>query len=236
MEFIRLYALIGSGIAMGIGSIGAAVGEGMVAMKALQAVGRQPKASSRIIRMMIIAQAVTETSAIFSLVVSMLLLFSVPSEGSLSKGIALLVAGVTMGLGSIGAGFGSGLPGRSAIEGVGNNPENADALTINMIIGQAVTQTSAIFSMTIALTLVMLNPEDELTKVYSLLGAGLAMGLGAIGPGIGTGLVAARATEALSKDGANLNLLTRTMIIGQAVTETADIYAIVVSLILIYVV
>ena len=52
-----LFSVIGSGIAMGLGSIGSAIGEGMIAMNAVDSLGRQPKASAKILRIMIIAQA-----------------------------------------------------------------------------------------------------------------------------------------------------------------------------------
>ena len=67
------------------------------------------------------------------------------------------------------------------------------------------------------------------------LGAGLAMGFGAIGPGIGDGIVAKNANEAVGKSPKHMGLLTRTMIIGQAISETTGIYALVVALILIFV-
>ena len=73
-------------------------------------------------------------------------------------------------------------------------------------------------------------------KIFAILGAGFAMGFGAVGPGIGDGLVARQANYAVARDARNMGLLTRTMIIGQAITETTDIYALVVALILIFVV
>ena len=42
-----LFSVIGSGIAMGLGSIGSAIGEGMIAMNAVDSLGRQPKASAK---------------------------------------------------------------------------------------------------------------------------------------------------------------------------------------------
>jgi len=45
-----------------------------------------------------------------------------------------------------------------------------------------------------------------------------------------------KANKAVAVDPKNMGLLTRTMIIGQAITETTDIYAMVVTLILIFVV
>ena len=228
-------AVLGAGMAMGLGAIGSAVGEGMIAMKAVQSLGRQPKASSKLVRIMIIAQAVTETAAIFALVVALLLLFR-DGSGPMIKGVTYIAAGISIGFGTIGAGFGAGLPGSACLENIGKQPENSEVLTIQMIIGQAVTQTSTIFALTVALILVMLTPEPGVLKMFALLGAGFAMGFGAIGPGIGDGLVAYNANNAVARDPQHMGLLTRTMIIGQAITETTDIYAMVVTLILIFVV
>ena len=152
------------------------------------------------------------------------------------KGFTFLAAGIAIGFGTIGSGLGAGLPGSAAMEGVGKQPENSDVLTIHMIIGQAVTQTSTIFALTVALILTLLTPEYSFLKIFAVMGAGIAMGFGAIGPGIGDGLVAQQANYAVGRDARNMGLLTRTMIIGQAITETTDIYALVVTLILIFVV
>lgn len=236
MELVFIFKILAAGLAIGLGAIGSAIGEGYVAMKAVQSLGRQPHASSKIVRTMIIAQAITETAAIFALVVSLLLLFSNNDSGTMTKAIALLATGIAIGFGTIGSGFGAGLPGGSAVEGLGRNPENSDKLLINMIVGQAVTQTSTIFALTVGFILLTVDFQDTIIKRFSLLGAGIAMGIGAIGPGIGDGLVAKNANAAVGKNPEEVGLLTRTMIIGQAITETTDIYSLVVALILIFVV
>jgi len=76
----------------------------------------------------------------------------------------------------------------------------------------------------------------EIAKAAAYIGAGIAMGLGAIGPGIGEGMVAAKACEAVGKNPEEAGLLTRTMLVGQAVTESTGIYALVVALLLLFVV
>jgi F-type H+-transporting ATPase subunit c len=76
----------------------------------------------------------------------------------------------------------------------------------------------------------------EIIKASAYLGAGLAMGLGAIGPGVGEGMAAAKACEAIGKNPAEAGLLTRTMLVGQAVTESTGIYALVIALLLLFVV
>ena len=77
---------------------------------------------------------------------------------------------------------------------------------------------------------------DQLIKALALLAAGIAMGFGAVGPGIGEGFVGGKACEAIGKRPDEATLITKTMIIGQAISETTGIYALVVSLILIFVV
>ena len=59
----------------------------------------------------------------------------------------------------------------------------------------------------------------EIVKAAGFIGAGLAMGLGAIGPGVGEGMVAAKACEAIGRNPKEAGLLTRTMLVGQAVSD-----------------
>jgi len=74
----------------------------------------------------------------------------------------------------------------------------------------------------------------ELMKAAALLGAGVCMGIGAIGPGIGEGFAAGKACEGISKNPQEAGLITRTMLIGQAVSESTGIYSLVIALLLIF--
>lgn len=65
-----------------------------------------------------------------------------------------------------------------------------------------------------------------------LLGAALAIGLGAIGPGIGIGFIGAKAVEALGRNPDAESSIRTTMILGIAFAEAVAIYALVVALIL----
>lgn len=68
------------------------------------------------------------------------------------------------------------------------------------------------------------------------LGAGLCMGLGAIGPGIGEGSAVAKACEAIGRQPESKSSVTSTMIMGCAISETTGIYSLVISILLIFVV
>jgi F-type H+-transporting ATPase subunit c len=76
----------------------------------------------------------------------------------------------------------------------------------------------------------------DLVRAAALLGAGISMGFGAIGPGVGEGLAAAKACEAIGRNPREAGLLTRTMLVGQAVSESTGIYSLVIALLLIFVV
>ncbi len=75
---------------------------------------------------------------------------------------------------------------------------------------------------------------EAVVKGCALLGAGVCMGLGAIGPGIGEGFAAGKAVEGMSLNPSQAPLLTRSMLIGQAVSESTGIYSLVVALLLIF--
>jgi F-type H+-transporting ATPase subunit c len=76
----------------------------------------------------------------------------------------------------------------------------------------------------------------DLVRAAAMLGAGIAMGIGAFGPGLGEGITAAKACEAIGRNPREAGLLTRTMLVGQAVAESTGIYSLVVALLLIFVV
>ncbi len=67
-------ALIGAGIAL-IGAVGTGAGQGYAVGKACEAVARNPEAESKIRTMLIVGCAIAETSAIYSLIVAILLIF-----------------------------------------------------------------------------------------------------------------------------------------------------------------
>ena len=67
---------IGAGLCMGIGAIGPAIGEGNAVGKALEGMARQPEAAGNLRTNMILGCAITETTGIYSLVVSLLILFA----------------------------------------------------------------------------------------------------------------------------------------------------------------
>ena len=72
---VKAACALGAGLCMGIGAIGPAIGEGNAVGKALEGMARQPEASGNLRTNMILGCAITESTGIYSLVISLLLLF-----------------------------------------------------------------------------------------------------------------------------------------------------------------
>ena len=66
---------IGAGLAAMTG-IGCGIGQGLAAASASEAVGKNPEAEGKIRIMMIIGQAITESSALYGLLISLILIFT----------------------------------------------------------------------------------------------------------------------------------------------------------------
>jgi F-type H+-transporting ATPase subunit c len=64
------------------------------------------------------------------------------------------------------------------------------------------------------------------------LAAGLAIGLGAIGPGIGIGILGSKAMEAIGRNPEASGIVLLPMIIGIAFAEAVAIYALVIAFLL----
>lgn len=150
---------------------------------------------------------------------------------------AFLGAGLSMGLGAVGSGKGEGYAAMKACEGMGRQPGAADPLLRTMLIGQAIAESTGIYGLVVALLLVFRGFGDvHFMQIPAFISAGLCMGLGAMGPGFGLGLAAGHACEAIARNPETSTIILRNMLIGQAVTESTGIYALVVSLLLIFVV
>jgi len=67
------------------------------------------------------------------------------------------------------------------------------------------------------------------------IGAGLAIGLGAIGPGIGIGMLGAKAMEAIGRNPEAVGTIQTNMILGIAFAEAIAIYALVVAILILFV-
>ncbi len=76
-DLVQMAKYLGAGLCMGIGAVGAGVGLGNVVGHALDGTARQPEMRTQLFSIMFIGAALVETTAIYALLVSIILLFVV---------------------------------------------------------------------------------------------------------------------------------------------------------------
>lgn len=75
-------AMGGAALTMAIGALGAALGESRIGAAAMDALARQPDEASSISRTLFVSLAMVESTAIFCLVIALILLFANPFIGT----------------------------------------------------------------------------------------------------------------------------------------------------------
>ncbi len=70
MFYAKAAAFMGAALAMGIGSIGPALGQGFIGMKACESIGKYPESAGKIRATMMLAMGFTETAAIYALLIA----------------------------------------------------------------------------------------------------------------------------------------------------------------------
>lgn len=235
--WILIGRLLGAGLALGLGGIGAAIGMGMAAAKANEAIMRQPEQQGVLLRTMLIGQAVGGSPSIFALVIGLLILF-LPAGGGATGPLfaaALIGSGLSIGLGCFGSGVGCGWPAAAACEGVARNPQRSTAVTSSMIVGQAVAQSPSIFATVVSLILLIMTVQGVgLAAIGIAVSAGLAMGASALGPGLGSGTTGGGAVDGISRWPRSQPIVLRTMLVGQAVCQTPAIFGMLVAFIMLF--
>jgi ATP synthase F0 subunit c len=244
---VLMASAIGAGISM-IAGIGPGIGQGYAAGKGVQAVSDNPELQSSIVRTMFLGQAVAQTTGIYALIVAMFLMFTNPllamdPTPNEVTNLAFVLAASAIGAGlamiaGIGPGIGQGYAAGKGAEAVSLNPHNQKQTTTVMLLGAAVAETSGILALVVALILLYGNPlvgvEGPTIIIMAMATAtGIAM-IGGIGSGIGQGYAAGKGTEAVGKRPKFQAVIIRTMFLGQAITQTSGILALIVALMLLY--
>lgn len=80
-EWISLVSIITAGVTVTVGSIAPALGESRAVAHALDAIARQPDAGNQITRTLFVGMAMVESTAIYCLVIALVLLFANPFLG-----------------------------------------------------------------------------------------------------------------------------------------------------------
>ena len=77
-DWLAVVSIVTAGFTIALGSIGPALGEGRALSQALDAIARQPDSAPAITRTLFVGLAMVESTAIYCLVVALILLFANP--------------------------------------------------------------------------------------------------------------------------------------------------------------
>lgn len=75
---LAIVSIVGAALTVALGAIGAAIGESRIGAAAMDALARQPDEASSITRTLFVSLAMVESTAIFCLVIALILLFANP--------------------------------------------------------------------------------------------------------------------------------------------------------------
>ncbi|WP_305909487.1 F0F1 ATP synthase subunit C [Methylomarinum sp. Ch1-1] len=78
ISLIGMISIFTAGITIAIGSVGPALGEARALAQALSAIAQQPDEANTISRTLFVGLAMVESTAIYCLVISMILIFANP--------------------------------------------------------------------------------------------------------------------------------------------------------------
>ena len=95
-------------------------------------------------------------------------------------------------------------------------------------------QVQILFLLIYLLTILLSATQIVPLSIGAMIGAGWAMGFGAIGAGISTGFTAKNAVWGMSRNSKIGGVLTRTMLLGQAVAHAGAIYSLIIAFILLF--
>ncbi len=88
LTMIAVASIVTAGFTISIGCIGPALGEGKSVSTALSSIAQQPDAAPTITRTLFVGLAMIESTAIYSFVVAMILIFANPFWNHVIAGVA----------------------------------------------------------------------------------------------------------------------------------------------------
>lgn len=151
--------LIASGLCVGIGSIGPAIGLSSFSKAAVTSLGKNIKAYDKLLSFTFISEALIETPIIFCLIIAIILLFAIPRAAVNNDidGIIFLAAGLCTGLGTLGTGISSGKTAAAACIQIGNDPGAYNVLSRTSILAQSLIETVVLYTIILSLLMILLR-------------------------------------------------------------------------------
>lgn len=139
---------VGAALSIGLAWLGVALGQGILAKKAIELIGKNPSMATFFLTVTILGLALVESAAIYGLVVAFSVLGSEGLEAAKAIG-----AGLSMGITGLGIGLGEGLLVSSALDGMNRNPATKGKVLGFMVLFLALIEVIGIYGLIIAFSI-----------------------------------------------------------------------------------
>jgi F0F1-type ATP synthase membrane subunit c/vacuolar-type H+-ATPase subunit K len=226
------------GIALTICISGFTIGiaASLPAQEACHAIARQPFFADKIIRFMLVTQSLIQTPIIFGFIIALFIRNKALVITSTAESLALVAAGLCIGLGSIGPVIGLGNFAKEACRGLGTNRAAYSNLISFSIVSLAIIETPVIFALLVSLMLLINSSGISLLSGIAFLGAAFCMGIGTLGPGIASSKTAAAACKQIALKPEIYSTVSSISMFGQGIIDTCAIYTFLIAIFLIFIV
>lgn len=222
-------------LTVGLTSLGVGIGGGRASSAAIEAINTQPKATNDISRISLLGIALIETAGVLGVFISIMLFIQTQPEALKNIYFGVAELGVLFSIGFAGCvvGLVSSYPVEQACYATARQPFFTPRITNLMLLTLSLIQTPLIFAFLVAL-LIMTRIDETitLTTSFNYLAAGLAIGLGSIGPTIGLARFASQACRGLAINRDAYGKMLPFTFISMAIIETPMIFSLVIALLL----
>lgn len=143
---------VGAGLAIGLAGLGVGIGEGILAKKSIEVMGKNPKLSWTFLTITILGIALVESAAIYGLIIAFQIIGLDPAT-SAEMGMQAIAAGAAIGFAGLGVGIGEWLLVAWAIDAILRNPQMKGKIMTYMILFLALVESAAIYGLIVAFQL-----------------------------------------------------------------------------------
>ncbi|HEV2917447.1 MAG TPA: ATP synthase F0 subunit C [Candidatus Babeliales bacterium] len=206
--------------------------------EAVDAIARQPFFAQKILGFTIITQALIQTPVIVGFIIALIINAQVPFAHCLADALRLISSGLCIGLAGIGPAIGLAIFAQTACHTIARYPTLYRNLLSFTLISQTLVETPVIFAFLVSLMILFFVPrlhEEQLIAGIATIAAALCTGFGTFGVGISSGNTAGYACKAIASNTSLQNIISRISLFAQALIETSVIYAVLISMSLLFI-
>jgi F-type H+-transporting ATPase subunit c len=225
---------LGICVSTGIAALSSGIASSMVVKTSAESISRQPYFASKIITLMILAQSIIEAPVIFVFVISFIIKSNMSDMITTFDGIKYMSSSIAVSLGSIGTAIGQSIFAYTSCQSVGMNKNAYNKIFPFSLISQALIETPMILCLLISFLIIYTQVSINILTLQSIIFivAAITIGFGSIGPAIGIGYATSKSCHKIASNPDSYLVLSKITLLVVAFVESAIVYAMIVSLIL----